>query len=422
VSSSLDVDQFYETVIEKYNRHINPSLARLMSFAGFGAEIRAEGCYIYDHEDRKFLDMLGGYGVFTLGHRHPKVVEAVKTQLDKMPLSGRAFFSPVAADLAEKISEITPGNLDFVFFCNSGTEAVEAGLKLAKGASGRSKIVSTHNAFHGKTLGALSTIGKEKYRKPFAPLIPGVSFVEFGNLEEAIREIDSTTACMIIEPIQGEGGINIPPDGYLTGLKAACAKHGAFLIADEVQTGLGRTGKMFGGDHDGAAPDLMPLAKAIGGGVMPLGCLVGTSEIWEATFGKNPLIHSSTFGGNPLACAAGIAALEVIADDGLVEKSRILGERLLLGMKQIHKNHSDLICDVRGRGLMVGVEFSLDEVSELVVPQLLKRGVCVAYALNNPRVLRFEPPLIISEKQIDFALEAFESSVSETSELLATLV
>src|SRR5207302_1595953 len=189
-----------------------------------------------------------------LGHRHPKVVEAAKNQLDKLPLSGKAFFSKLMCDLAEKLAEISPEGLQYSFFCNSGTEAVEACLKLAKGASGRSKIVSTIGGYHGKTIGALSTTGREKYRKPFEPLMPGVEFIEFGDAEAAVRAIDDRTAAMIVEPIQGEGGIHIPPAGYLPAIREACTRHGAYLIADEVQTCLGRTGDMFACDHDGVAP------------------------------------------------------------------------------------------------------------------------------------------------------------------------
>lgn len=417
----MDPDALYQDVVEKYTRFVNPYLAKLLAFAGFGVEMYGEGCYIYDHEGRKFLDCLGGYGTFALGHRHPKVVEAAKRQLDKLPLSGKAFFSKPMCDLAAKLAEIAPEGLQYSFFCNSGTEAVEATLKLAKEATGRPKIVSTHGGYHGKTIGSLSTTGREKYRKPFAPLMPGVEFVDYGDAEAAAKAIDDETACMIVEPIQGEGGINLPPDGYLSAIRKACDKHGALLISDEVQTGLGRTGEMFASNHDNVSPDLMPLAKQIGGGVMPLGVAMGTPAIWEATFGENPLIHTSTFGGNPVACAAGLAAIEVIQEEGLVERSRVMGELFRSQLKAMASKHGDLLSDVRGRGLMIGVEFSMDEVGELTVAQMLKRGMCAAYTLNNPRVIRLEPPLIINEEQIECAVRTMDESLSEVSELLATL-
>ena len=414
----MDADALYAEVVDKYAEYVNPSLSRLLAFAGFGVEMRGEGCYLYDHDDRRFLDCLGGYGVFSLGHRHPKVVEAVKRQLDLLPLSGRAFFNKGVADLAEKLAQITPGDLHLSFFSNSGAEAVEGALKFAKGATGRPKIVSTFGGFHGKTLGALSTTGKEKYRKPFEPLLPGVEFVPYGDAPEMRAAVDGATAAVIVEPIQGEGGIVVPPDGYLRAVREACDAHGALMIADEVQTGLGRTGKMFGCEWDGVAPDLMTLAKALGGGVMPIGAIVGTRAIWDAVYGDAPLSHTSTFGGNPLACAAALATIEVIEEEGLVERSNTMGAQLKKALEDVRAQQSDLLCDVRGRGLMLGVEFAQDEVGELVVAQMLKRGLCAAYTLNNPRVMRFEPPLIIDDEQVEFAAAAFGEAVAETAEML----
>ncbi len=418
----MDSDALYQDVVEKYAKHINPGLGRLMAFAGFGVETSALGVIITDHEGREFIDCLGGYGTFSLGHRHPRVVDAVKNQLDKMAMSGKAFFSRPAADLAAEIAAITPPGLEYTFFSNSGTEAVEAALKFAKGSTGRAKIVSTHGSYHGKTLGALATTGREKYRKRFEPLMPGVVFVPFGDAAAAIAEIDSATAAMIVEPIQGEGGIIIPPTGYLWALRKACDKVGALLIIDEVQTGLGRTGLLFGCNHDGVTPDLMCLAKALGGGVMPIGATVGTEAIWESIYGPNPLAHTSTFGGNPLACVAALAGLEVLHDEGLVERSQILGDQMLAQFRDLESRHSEMILEVRGKGLMIGMEFRLDEVGELVVAQLMKRGVCVAYALNNPRVLRFEPPFVITEAHIAQVIEALDESLAETGEMLSMLV
>lgn len=417
-----DPDGFYAEVIRKYTEYINPSLAKLLSFAGFGVEVRGEGCYLIDHEGRRLLDFLGGYGVFSLGHRHPKVIEAVKRELDGMPLSSKTFFCGPAADLAEKLAAIAPGELRFSFFCNSGAEAVEAALKFAKATTGRRKIVSTEGSYHGKTAGALAVTGRAKYRQRFEPLVPGVTFVPFGDAAAAAAAIDDETACMIIEPVQGEGGIRIPPDGYLTELRRACDRAGALLIVDEVQTGFGRTGKLFACEHDGVAPDLMTLAKCLGGGIMPIGAVMGTPAVWDAVFSENPLIHTSTFGGGGLACAAGIAAIQVIEGEALVARSASMGALLKAELEKTAEKHSDLILEVRGRGLMIGVEFCEDEIGELVVAQLLKRGMFVAYALNNPRVLRFEPPLIVGEAEIAAAASKFDEALLETGELLATLV
>ncbi len=417
----MDPDALYQDIVDKYSRHINPGLAKLMAFAGFGLEVRAEGCHIYDHEGRKYLDCLGGYGVFALGHKHPKVVEAVKRQLDLMPLSGKAFFNGPQADLAEKLSSVAPEGLEFTFFSNSGTEAVEAALKFAKAATGREKIVSTVGGYHGKTIGALATTGREKYRTPFTPLMPGVDYVPYGDLDAAREALNGHAAAMIVEPIQGEGGIIVPPKGYLPGLRTACDEASALLIVDEVQTGLARTGAMFGSDHEGVRPDLMTLAKALGGGVMPIGATMGTAKVWEAVFGPNPLVHTSTFGGGELACAAGLAAIQVVEEEGLVERSRVRGVQLKALLEGVRERHADLVTAVRGVGLMIGVEFAMDEVGELTIVQMLKRGVCAAYTLNNPRVIRFEPPLIISEEQVAQAADAFSEALLETKELLAAV-
>ena len=417
----MDADALYQDVFEKYSKYINPNLARLMGFAGFGVETYGEGCYIYDHEGRKFLDCLGGYGTFALGHRNPRVIAAVKDQLDHLGLSAKAFFTKNAADLAEKLAELTPGDLQVSFFSNSGTEAVEAALKFAKATTKRSKIVSTNGSYHGKTIGALSVTGREKYRKKFEPLMPGASFVDYGDIDALNLAIDGDTACFIVEPIQGEGGIIVAPDGYLKAAREACDRHGALLIFDEVQSGLGRAGYMFACNYEDVAPDIMTLAKSLGGGIMPLGVTIVTMPIYEAEYGDNPMAHTSTFGGNPLACRAGLETLAILEEGELIENSKVLGKRMLDGFLAIQAKYPDLLKEARGRGLMIGVEFTMDEVGEVMVGLLMKLGVCVAYALNNPRVLRFEPPLMITAEQVDFALSSFEDAMQETAELMAVL-
>jgi len=420
-SQISDADAYYTDVVDKYREHINPYLAEYLAAAGFGVEVYGEGCYIEDHQGRRYLDCLGGYGTFALGHRHPKVVAAVKDQLDSLGMSGKAFFSKPAADLATELAEIAPAGLTYTFFSNSGSEAVEAALKFAKVATGRSRIVSTIGGFHGKTLGALATTGREKYRTRVEPLMPGVEFIPFGDTVAAVASIDDQTAAFIVEPIQGEGGIHVPPDGYLLAIREACDRNGALMIADEVQTCIGRTGAMFGCDHDGVAPDIMTLAKQLGGGIMPIGATMGTASVWEAVFAENPLMHTSTFGGNPLACAAGLAAVRVVQDEDLVSRSRDRGALMLGLLKEMQSNHRDLVADVRGKGLMIGVEFAMDDVAELTVSRMLPRGMCAAFTLNNPRVIRLEPPLIISEDEVRMAVEILDAALTETRELLAML-
>ncbi len=384
-------------------------------------ESHAEGPYVWDTEGRRYLDFLGLYGTLNLGHRHPRVVEAVKRQLDRMPMSVRVLVSEPTARLAAKLAEITPEGLEMVFFGNSGAEAVEAAIKLARAYTGKPGIITTDRGFHGKTMGALSLTPRPEYQDPARPLLPGVKVVPYGDLEALEAAIDGDTAAVIVEPIQGEGGIRVPPEGYLRGVREITRKKGVLMIADEVQTGLGRTGKLWGVEWEGVAPDLLTSAKALGGGVMPIGACVGRREVFEV-FKKNPLYHSSTFGGNPLAAAAALAAIEVTLEEDLPARALALGERLMGGLKALQAEHPDLIEEVRGRGLMVGVEFGDADIGALVVAGLAERGVLTAFGLNNPKVVRLEPPLIIGPEHVDQALEAFSESLKATEETLAGLV
>lgn len=417
----MDSDSKTRAVVELYAKHINPGLARLMSFAGYGLEVRAEGCYIWDDEGKKYLDCLGGYGVFALGHRNPEVVATAKKALDTMPLSGKAFFSEPAGLLAQKLSQITPDALQYSFFCNSGAEAVEGAIKAARSASGKHKIISTVGGYHGKTLGALSATGREAYKKPFEPMLEEFVFVAYGDSKALADAVDSQTAAVLLEPIQGEAGIYVPPDNYLSDARKICDEKGALLIFDEVQTGFGRTGKMFGMDHSKVCPDLVMFAKALGGGVVPIGAFMGTQKVWDKFFGDNPLIHTSTFGGNPLATSCALTAIEVIEKNNLCENSAKMGERMKTLLIATQNTYKDLVSEVRGKGLMIGVEFSMDDVAELVIAQMVKRGVAAAYTLNNKHVIRFEPPLTITESEVDFACEVFAESVKETASLLSAI-
>ena len=402
--------------------HVNPGLARLLQFGGFGdVEVSAEGCVVNTMSGASFLDFVGGFGVFSLGHRHPRVVEAVHRQLDRMPLGTRTFFNATQAVLAKKLADIAPAGLQYSFFSNSGTEAVEAALKIARIATGRTDFVSAVGGYHGKSMGSLAATGREKYRKPFEPMVPGYVHVPFGDLDAAAAAITEHTAALIIEPLQGEGGIITAPNGYLSGLRSLCTERGILLIADEVQTGMGRTGKMFACEHEGVVPDIMTLAKALGGGVMPIGVTMATAQIWDRAFGENPLIHTSTFGGNPLACAAAIAAIDVILDEGLCGKAETRGQRLLSGLRSVQAELPNALTAVRGLGLMIGVEFAVKDVAELTINGMARRGVIAAYTLNNPNVIRFEPPLVVSESEIDTAVAAFGESVKEASMMLEGL-
>ncbi|WP_456445672.1 aspartate aminotransferase family protein [Oceanithermus sp.] len=404
---------------ELYERHVNPGLAGLLRFTGLDVvEDHAEGMYVWDTQGKRYLDFLGLYGTLNLGHRHPRVVEAVKRQLDRMPMSVRVMISEPTARLAARLAEITPGDLSMTFFGNSGAEAVEAAFKLARMHTGKPEIVTTEKGFHGKTMGALSLTPKPEYQEPVAPLVPGVKVIPFGDADAAAAAIGPDTAAVIVEPIQGEGGINLPPEGYLRELRRITAERGVLLIFDEVQTGMGRTGKLWASEWEGVAPDLLTSAKALGGGVMPIGAVVGRAELFEP-FLENPLVHSSTFGGNPLAAAAALAAIEVTLEEDLPARAQASGERLMQGLRELAARFPELIAEVRGKGLLVGVEFTDADIGAIVISELAARGVLTAFGLNNPKVVRLEPPLIVEEVHIQEALEALEQSLKATLEMLS---
>lgn len=413
------VERISEETAEKYRKYVNPGIANILNFSGFDVpEDRAEGCYIWDISGRKFLDCVGGYGAFSLGHRHPKVVEAVKKQLEKEALKSHFFMSMELADACEALAGVLPGDINYTFMCNSGTEAVEGALKCARIHTGRNEYIGAMNGFHGKSYGSLTVSGREVYKEQFKPLLPIAKHVPFGDADAMAQAVSKDTAAVILEIVQGEAGVNIAPDDYFPKVREICNANGALLIIDEVRTAFGRTGKMFASEHYGIQPDIVTMAKALGGGVMPVGAFSANEAIWESMFGSNPYLHSTTFGGNPLACAAVIAAIETTVEEGLVERSAKLGEKLLAGLKDLHGKYPNAVKEVRGKGLLAGVEFEHEDFAALVIAGCGRRDVLVAYSLNNPKVIRIEPPLIIEEYELNRAIEAVSEAVAETAEML----
>lgn len=408
-------------VIASYERHFNAGIVSLHRFMGLEAvEWKAEGSRLWDTEGNEYLDLLCGFGTLALGHRPAAVVEAVKQQLDLMPQATRLLFNPMVAELAAELAAILPGEISKVFFCNSGTEAVEGALKLARLYTGKTVIVATEGGFHGKTMGALSASGRESYKKPFLPLVSDFCHVPFGDAQSLDSVMDKDAAAFIVEVIQGEGGVILPPEGYLRAAREICDKNEALLILDEVQTGLGRTGSMFACEQYGIVPDIITLAKALGGGVMPLGAFASTPRIWEP-LEQNPYLHTSTLGGNPLACAAGIASVREIQRLGLPSRAKELGAHALTRLQQLQTAHPDIIADVRGRGLILGVEFTDPDIAGLVIAGMIQRRIIAAYALNHPGVVRIEPALTIEKEDLDRGLDALAESVEQTKGILAEL-
>tara|TARA_R110002072_G_scaffold301110_3_gene479957 strand:- start:967 stop:2160 length:1194 start_codon:yes stop_codon:yes gene_type:complete len=368
---------------------------------------RAEGLYLYTPEGKKYLDLISGISVSNVGHRHPKVVEAIKEQVDKylhLMVYGEYIQSP-QVQLAHLLSQELGEGLDSVYFVNSGSEATEGALKLAKRFTGRPEILAMNKAYHGSTSGALSVIGSEEFKNAFRPLSPGVGYLEF-NDEKDLEKINKNTAAVIVEPVQGEAGYIPPQSGYLKALSQKCKEEGALLIFDEVQCGFGRTGSLFAFQQLGVIPDIITIAKGMGGG-MPIGAFVSSKKIMDS-FKNNPILgHITTFGGHPVSCAASLATLKLI-----------LQEDLITSVKQKHLLFKELlkhpaIKEVRGMGLMLAVQLDNFENIEKVIQICLEKGLIIDWFLFCDSALRISPPLIIEEKEIRESCEIILQAIAE---------
>jgi acetylornithine/N-succinyldiaminopimelate aminotransferase len=356
--------------------------------------LRGKGAVLWDTAENEYLDMVGGVAVNGLGHCHPAVVRALKAQAGRLIHTSNLYYIQKQAELAAKLVPLLPPGLERLFFCNSGAEAVEGALKLAVLSTGRHGIIAAQNSFHGRTAAALAATGQEKYRKGLEGLLPSaVTFVRYGDAEELAAKLGQNIAAVILEPIQGEGGVVVPPKDYLLDVQKLCIGRGALLILDEIQTGFGRTGKMFGCQHSGISPDIMTLAKALGGGV-PIGAIAATGKV-AAAF--SPGTHGSTFGGNPLACAAACAVLDTLVSKGLAEKAEKKGAFLKTNLERLMRRYPAIIREVRGRGLMVGVVME-GEFAKSFKAFALSRRVLVNVAAET--VVRLLPPLVITKKQL----------------------
>lgn len=379
----------YDEIVRKYEKYIFNTYTRQPI-----AIKKASGAVVTDVNGKEYVDCVAGIAVNNVGHCHPAVVDAIKRQAGQLIHVSNLYYMENQAVLAEELVNLT--GMDRVFFCNSGAEAVEGALKLARKASGKKEFIATENAFHGRTRGALSVTHKEKYRKPFEPLAPAV-FVPYNDADAIRNAINENTAGVILEPIQGEGGVIIPSEGYLKEVREMCDETGTLLILDEVQTGFGRTGKWFAKEHSGIKPDIITTAKAMGGG-FPMGAMLALSEV-AANFGRGD--HASTFGGSALACAAAIANIEVIKKEKLVKRSEELGNYLVKKLKNLNK---DYVKDVRGKGLMIGMELSVK--CEDIVNRARDRGILLN--CTSESVLRFVPPLTITKEQLDKAVSVLD--------------
>jgi putrescine aminotransferase len=404
--------------VRNFRDHINKgfldyrkSVTEAGSFAV--TEWTGQGSILVDALDRQFIDLLGGFGLYSYGIRHPKIIASVKSQLDRSPQYSQEMLDPLRAQLARVLALLTPGKIQYGFFANSGTEAVEGAMKLAKLYTGRYGFIAMLKAFHGKSLGSLSLMGKKIFRKPLLPLLEGVRHVPFGDtaaVEQvlaAAKAVGDDIAAVVAEPVQGEAGAMVPPDDYWPQLREICNHYGVLLIADEVQTGMGRTGEIFGVDHWNVAPDIICLGKALGGGVVPMSAFLSTPKVWEC-LEPNPFMHTTTTGGNPLACSAALAAITVLLEEDLAGQAKAKGNYVLKQLKQLQQRYPGVLAEARGLGLLIGMEFPTDGIGYKVAAGLFSRGVLTAGTLTNARTIRFEPALNVPQEILDEVLNRLE--------------
>jgi putrescine aminotransferase len=418
--SEQDLEQEIHDIVSRYMAHCDPGLGFYMQATlGEVVEDFAEGPIVRDMRGDEWLDGLAFMGVFGLGHRHPRVLKAVREQLDRIPMNARYFFNKPQAELASKLIEIAPcGAVKNAFFSNSGSEAVDVALKCARFATRRTEIISTWESYHGVTIGAVSVSGMKHFREGIEPLLPGVKFVHFGDAAELERTISEQTAAIILEPVHAGLGSKLAPPGYFQRIRELCDRTGALLIDDEVQTGLGRTGKMWGIEHyPGVKPDIICMGKVLSGGVVPLGATLYTEAIADA-ISERLIFNTSTFGGGELACAAGLAAVETIIDDKLHEQAAAGGELFGKLLRDVAARWPQYVREVRGVGMMWTLEFSDWVASFFVFPHMLREHrILIAPHLNRLDMIRTSPPLNARSKDLERIAAAFNASLSAYHEL-----
>lgn len=417
-----EAEWLVETTVSNFAHYYNSGFVeyrKSVTEAGDFAAVEwsGRGATFKDALGRAYIDCLGGFGLFNLGWAHPKVVAAVQAQLQKSPLPTQELLDPLRGMLAHLLAEITPGNIQYSFFVNSGTEAVEGAMKLAKLYTRKSGFIAAVRGFHGKTTGSLALTGKAIFRRPALPLHDNIFHVPYGDADAVeqqlriAREVGNDIAAVVMEPVQGEAGAIVPADDFWPRLRQICDEYEVLLIADEVQTGMGRTGKFWGVEHWNAEPDIITAAKALGGGVMPIGAFMSTPQIWSV-LNSNPLIHTTTTGGNPLACAAAIAAINVSIEEDVVGQAAEKGDYFIKHLRDIAQRNHGVFTDITGKGLLIGMHFINDDIGYAISSGLFKRGVLVSGALNNARVIRIEPPLTISRAEIDAVLNRLEDTLA----------
>ncbi|HXF84308.1 MAG TPA: aminotransferase class III-fold pyridoxal phosphate-dependent enzyme [Anaerolineales bacterium] len=417
------IEESKENFAEHFNRawlEYRKSVTEAGDWAS--VEWTGKGAIFHDVLGREYIDCLGGFGMMDLGWCHPDVVRAVKAQVERSPMPSQELIDPLRGVLAKLMAQITPGDLKYSWFAASGTEAIEASIKVAKLYTQKPAFIVAVKGFHGKTLGSLSMMGKADYRQRLGTLYGGpVYHVPFGDADAVERQLEICekvgigVAAVLLEPIQGEAGAIVPPDDFWPRVREVTKHYGVLLIADEVQTGLGRTGKMWGVDHWNVVPDILAVAKSLGGGVMPVSAMVTTEEIFQPMMYPNPFMHTTTTGGGALACSAAIAAIRVTLRDKLWEQAAQKGAYLIPKLEKFAEQYPQIYEKITGKGLLIGMHFRSTEIGYKVAAELFKRGVLVSGTLASAQTIRIEPPLIITMEQLDKVLERLEDTLKSVS-------
>ena len=411
--STCGTSKLDSNLYEHYKEFISPSYPSFLTKLGLtNVAIRAEGAIITDSKGKAYIDCVAGSGIFNLGHNHPEVVEDVIAQLREMTLLTKPLITEIQVKLAESLSVIAPGDMTCSFVCNSGSEAIDSALKLARLSSGKKRIITAENSFHGYTFGALSASGIPSFKRLYEPLVPEIVHVQFGSIAALRNEIDNSTAAVLLEPIQHEAGVLIPEDDYFPAVRSICDETGTLLILDEIKTGFGKTGWIFACDNIGIIPDILVLGKSMGGGLIPIGALIANKGLWRK-FGLSFPMSASSFAGNTLACRAALTTIEILQQKNLLEECRKKGMVLLEGLRQLGTEYPNLLRGVKGIGLLIGIETADSQKALQLSKQLIRHGVLVLPAFGNNSVLMIEPPIVISFEQIHQVLEAFRVSCEE---------
>jgi len=410
LSSSRDSELF-----ESYRKFISltyPSFLRKLGLSR--TAVRAEGATITDSSGKTYIDCVGGYGLFNIGHNHPKIIQDLISQLNERQLFTKPFITEIQVRLAELLSEIAPGNLNCSFICNSGSEAIDSAIKLARLQSEKKHIITAENSFHGYTFGALSATGIPSFKRLFGPLVPDITHVPFGDIEALRKSISSDTAAVLLEPVQHEAGIAIPPDDYFLEVRRICDTKGVILILDEIKTGFGKTGWMFACEELKIVPDILVVGKSLGGGMIPIGALIAKKSLWKK-FSLSFPMSASSFAGNTFACRAALTTIEILQQDNILVDCKKKGSVLLKELKKCVKKYPDVLENVKGKGLLLGLNVVSPQKAFELSKEMISKGVIAVPAFGNASVIMIEPPIIISFEQIQTVFQTFDMACKRLS-------